>query len=378
MLQTRFFNKTIAALLLVSLLTAQPAHAISFNFCSLFFWRKAAVETLVAPAIEKARETLIQQLAENKNVPAFIKHTDTGDIPVILVTANTREILKPILDNSMGTMVVQQVGYQNDHGLMRVKENIMDVDSPGARGFGEINQTGIAWKPMESYLDRRLKSEPTGYNIIEVGYMLSPQEMADVNHYQLVRRAAIIRVPFTFKQTNVDRSKPNTLSAGEHCFIFCKSSAIGSHVQEMQTKLREYGIENTSEFLAKPEVASLIKEARFVLENAKNDERGLNWAVLHNLRSAREFRKLFSEVSDYEQNLLINWVVGYDATVAYQKLRSSLGISNDGGFSDMRNTKASFVLVYGKTTDAESFKDASFNSPGVFYSWTNNNQKRLN
>lgn len=377
MINFKFINKTLAAFIVVTLLSAQPAAAV--DFCNLFFWKKAdKVETLVAPEIEKAREALIKQLTTNKQVPAFIKQTANGEIPVILVTANSRPMLKPILDNSMGTMVVQQVGYNNDHGLMRVGQNIMDVDTPGARGFGEINQTGIAWKPVESYLDRRLKNEPSGYNVIEVGYMLSPQEMADVSHYQLVRRAAIIRVPFTFNQAHVDRSQPNTLAAGEHCFIFCKSSAIGSHVQEMQSKLKGYGITNVSEFMLKQEVASLVKEARTSLAQAKTDENGLHWAALHGLRSAREFRKLFPEIADYEQNLLINWVVGYDATVAYQQLRSSLGISSDGGFSDMRNTKASFVLVYGKSTDANAFANASFESPGVFYSWKNDNQKPLN
>jgi hypothetical protein len=221
-----------------------------------------------------------------------------------------------------------------------VGQNIMDVDSPGARGFGEINRTGIAWKPMDSYLQRRLQNETGSYNIIEVGYVLNPNELADVQHYQLVRRAAIIRVPFTFKQAYVDRSQPNTLQAGEHCFIFCKASAIGNHVYEMKQKLNENGIEDVNAFMKKTEVISLIKDARATLAKARTDENGLYWSMLHSLRSAKEFRKLFPELSSDDQNILINWVVGYDATLAYQNLRTSLGISNDGGFSDMRNTKA--------------------------------------
>lgn len=370
----------IMSFVMVGFVGVQPAQAV--NLCNLFFWKKTNKQNVEgrinAPPVEKARETLIEQLKNDSKIPSFLKQTRSGDVPVILLNANTYQQLKPVLDNSMGTMIVQQLGYKNDHGLMRVGQNIIDVDTPGARGFGEINRTGLSWKPMESYLKRRLKNESNNYYIVEVGYILSPQELADSRFYHLVRRAAIIRVPFTYGGLNVDRNQSNMLSAGEHCFVFCKGGAVSSHVREIERKLKAYGIESVSEFMKRPEVAVFVREARDYMLTLKNfDEQSLNWAVLQKLRSAKIIRKKFSNFDEHRQDLLLNWIVGYDASLAYENLRVSLGMTSDYGFGDMNNTRAAFVLVYGKSTDNKAFETATFESPGVMYSWRNDSQKPI-
>lgn len=378
MKNVRLIQKTFLSTLIAITLVGHQAHAV--DLCNLMFWKKkdAAVQ-LVAPPAAQAREAIIEQLKLEKDlVPAFLKNGRTGDVPVILLNADTQGPLKELLDNSMGTMIVQQVGYNNDHGLLRVGQNIMDVDSPGYRGFGEINNTGIAWKPMKSYLDRRKQNQNNMYYMIEVSYLLSPQEMADVKNYQLVRRAAIIRVPFTFNQDNIDRSKPNTLNAGEHCFVFCKGGVIDSHVSEMRNKLQGYGIKDVDQFMASADVKQLIQDSRFKIANVvDHNANTLNWSMIQNIPSAVKIKASFANETAEKQNELINWIVGYDATLAYQKVKRDLEISNDYGFNDLNNKRSAFVLVYGKTTDNQAFKDATFTSPGVMYSWRNDAQKPL-
>ena len=372
-LKAKLLTGTLA-ILLVTALPLERAQALNLaGFCKLIFGQGT-----VEKPLDEARRTrpgIVSHLRETPEIPAFVKKTANGDLPVILVTPKTYPLLKSVLDRSMGTMFVQQVGYNNDHGLMRVGPYIIDVDLPGHRGYGEINATGLAWKHMDSYIPRR----NTEYNMVEVGFLLSKTEYETSLYYQLIRRAAIIRVPFTFGGHEPDMTQPNTVRGGEHCFIFCKGSAISGHVHEIKREMSGMGIKDVDSFMQKEIVKTFLKDARTKLLNTRfDDTANLNWSAVNQGAMVEALRaELPQGLKDQDRAILINWIVGLDASIGYQSLRREIGITDDGGFGDMRSPRASYVLVYAKDADAARFRDASFESPGVFYSWTADNQEAI-
>lgn len=364
----------IAASFAISILTVSTPSQAQQSCAALFDVAAQASQEAVP-----TRAELVAILRENPDVPVFLKKTGVGDIPVILVTAKTFPSIEPLLEKSMGTQIVQQVGYRNDHGLMRVASHIIDVDSPGRRGFGEINETGIAWKDIGAYLKRRFLSEANQYNIIEVGYWLTPKELEIAKYYQTVRRAAIIRVPFTFGQAQNDLNQPNMLRAGEHCFVFCKGTAISSHIHEIKEKMKELGIENPDQFIQRDEVRKFLDAATDLLvEEADMGANWVSWTTVNSKAIAKSLDAVLPQQLDRTaKGSLINWIVGLDASMRYHELSRRLGISGDNGFGDMNSSRATFILMYAKTTDAPLFENATFESAGVFSNWTNENQVPL-
>lgn len=357
---------------------ATPAMAAA-PACSDLFSRGAVTFTQRASI---SRSRVLDLLKATPDVPAFLRRTTNGDVPVILLTDRTAKKIRELTDASIGTMFVQQVGYRNDHGLMRVGQNIVDVDMPGARGYGELNRNGIAWKDLQAYLLRWASAEAMGqrvYNKIEIGFLLTPQELETAKFYQIVRRASIIRVPFTFGGAQADMNQANMLSAGEHCFIFCKGSAISSHVNEIRGKMRELGINDVDAFMTKPEVQAYLDTARAaLLATNPNDGTQLNWSAVNRDEMTQSLLPILPEgLEPIQRRTLINWIVGLDASDRYNKLRTALGISYDSGTGDMNSPRASFVLVYASESNVASFREATFTSPGVFYNWDNVNQSPL-
>jgi hypothetical protein len=363
---------------LATILLASPAAHSAPNACPVMFTKISEAFEMIERS-ESARTKIKEILEQNPAIPAFVKQTPHGDLPVILVTADTAPTLKPIFENSMGTMFAQQLGYKNDHGLLRVNRFIIDADTPGARGFGEINQTGPAWKELQTYMDRRRKSEDKLSNIVEVGFVLTQKEQQSALFYQAVRRAAIFRVPFTYGANREVVDARNALSAGEHCFVFCKGAANSSHISEIQNKMRALGIKNPDAFIQTPEVVQFLNEARDLLVNkTKNDESEMNWNRINSSSLTARIESLLPQnLTNEEQKILINWIIALEVSTKYEALRDSLGLTSDGGFRDMRSSRASFIAMYGKSTDAPKFRDATFSSDGVFYSWTNEDQAPL-
>lgn len=258
--------------LLLTFATHQTAEAIYFaspKFLTDFFKKdepnpptrlahKSSQSSKQRCCSENSRQVLIDAMIKAK-IPGFIKTTPNGDMPVVLVNSNTYKKLSPHMKNSVGILIALQPDHTNDHGLLRVSENIIDVDSPGKRGFGEINKTGLTWKNVASYLKRRHENS---YVLVEVVYKVTDEELLAMDYYQRVRRAAIIRVPFTYDDVPPEKGLNNLLRSGEHCFVFSKCSAVDSHISEMKQKIETLSNLSTDKVMKDPVVQAFLKDTR--------------------------------------------------------------------------------------------------------------------
>ena len=308
----------------------------------------------------------ITLLARQKNIPNVILQTQNGPIPVLQFNDRTAPALRDILGKSLGTLVQLQPEWRNDHGMLRAFDQVIDVDTPGARGFGELHTTGLAWKNLDSWLPRRRGSQNA---VIEVGYLLSPMDQVSVKYYQTVRRAAIIRVPFTFGGGGAQIASPTRLNDGENCFSFARGSSLSGHVRQMESELRTRTGKSFQELKNTPEVAQFLLKARAEIaahppESGKlNDRLALEWP---------EAQSVLGKLGGVDATLL-NWLIGMDATTSYNELLRYLEVSGESGFSDMNHRRASFVLVYDDAASKEQFESREFQRPGIFSTWTHQN-----
>lgn len=314
----------------------------------------------------------IAQFAKKNDIPVFLKQNNHGvDVPVILLNAATGPKLKNLLENSFGTQVALQKEWKNDHGLLRAGNYIIDLDSPGARGYGEIEQTGLAWKDIQMYLPRRkFGSSPT----LEVAYLLTPIEKSIIDYYQKVRRSALFRVKFTFGGHN-GPDYPNQLNGGgEHCFIFCKAQAVQSHVSEIRMRLSSLGIKSPEKLLADPKAQSAIATIQKAINEAGPDV--LNSKMLNSKTFLDSLDGLYpSEVNTTAKKLeVLNWLVSYDSSVKYADVLENLGVSGDYGIADAISKRASVIFVYDEAADPKAFNNANYSNFGKFVSWPTTKQ----
>jgi hypothetical protein len=359
-------------ILLLLLLAPASASAIDCNqyFANLTY----KAQSVVASEEVKAARMSMQWVLKGQGIPAFLKKTASGEVPVALVNKASVEKLLPYLDNSLGTQTYMQPQYNNDHGGIRVLRQLIDVDTPGARHFGEIHRTGIAWKPLESYVKRG-----GGTPIIEVSYLLKPEEKLVADFYHRVRRAALYRVPFTFGAGVPDRNLPNMLSAGEHCFIYCKGSAVARHLSEIDEKLKAAGPKDLNEFYAKPEVVEFLQKARQAVMNA--DPAAGNSLSPTMLMENAAIKELAMKMAPAEvaanpvalQNFA-NLVVGRSVTNDYKNLLNALNVSGATSFNDMNNPRVTAVLIYDSGAAENSFREAGYETQGKFGNWSKDQQ----
>lgn len=314
----------------------------------------------------------IAQFAKKNNIPVFLKLNSRGEeIPVILLNAKTAPKLQKYLEYSFGTQVALQKDWNNDHGLLRAGEFIIDLDSPGARGYGEIEETGLAWKPLYGYLERRAHgSSPT----LEVSYLLTPNEKSVVDYYQKVRRAALFRVKFTFGGHD-GPDYPNLLkNGGEHCFIFCKAQGVYSQTSEIKQRLIGVGI-------ADPDGLLKNAKAQLALEQVQNmiNETGpkdLHSSMLSHPSTLALFKDFYPKTvkTDKQKLEILNWIISYDSTKKYGQVMNDLGISGDYGVGDAMNKRASAIFVYDEGADAAAFKEANYTNEGKMVNWPTTKQ----
>ena len=309
----------------------------------------------------------IAQFAKKNGIPVFLKQNDHGvDVPVVLLNAQSGPKLKQFLENSFGTQVALQKDWNNDHGLLRAGDYIIDLDSPGARGYGEIEQTGLAWKNVQTYLKKRhAGSSPT----LEVSYLLTPNEKSIIDYYQKVRRAALFRVKFTFGGHH-GPDYPNLLKGGgEHCFIFCKAQAVHSHVSEIKSRLSALGVKNPDQFLEDPKAQNAIERVQDFINDTRADD--LSSRLLNSKTILALFKDLYPEsiTTDSKRLEFINWIVSYDSSKKYAEVLETLGVTGDYGIDDAINKRASVIFVYDEGADAKAFNNATYKNFGKFVSW---------
>ncbi len=309
-------------------------------------------------------------------VPVFLKTTRAGDVPVVLVNHETAPQLWWFFESSLGTQVQFQVTHTNDHGLVRVADQIIDVDTPGSRGFGEVNATGIAWKPLKTYLPRR---HANSYPIVEVAYALTPAEKRAAQYYQRVRRAAIVRVPFTFGGNRSDLKLPNMLDkTSEHCFVFCKASGLRQQIAQIKAEIEAYGIADAEQFLELPEVQKYLANAqsKIMAADATNPA-DLMPTVATRSKDLKILKPVLPAAlrKSAGRNVFANWLIGLDATSRYYRLMQTLAVSGDSGAADMNNPRVTAILIYDTIDYAQAFANGTYSKKGSAHSWDRRNQR---
>lgn len=324
----------------------------------------ARMDGLTADQVSEMRGDLVKRV-QREGVPAFYKRVAPGrEIPVVLVDAQTYGKIQPVMDHTIGPQVVLQPDWKNDHGSLHILGHLIDVDTPGARGFGEIHQTGLAWKPIGGYLQRRGQG---AYTILETAFAVTPDEARVADYYHRVRRGALVRVKFTFTQVNYPAGTPNLLQhGGEHCFVFCKAGAVRSHVQEIASKIEQMGIPDVRAWLAQDSVREFLNAAS-VRVMAADVTKGL----APNMLETPELLQLLGAAvpANFPKNRLpelANWVVGYDASAKYQELVERLGFQGGVGIEEAASPRALAIFVYTDSSHAPAFRDGSFTAKGIF------------
>ncbi len=314
----------------------------------------------------------IAQLAKKKNIPVFLKQNEKGEsIPIILLNKTTSPKLKGLIENSFGTQIALQKDWNNDHGLLRAGNYIIDLDTPGARGFGEIEETGLAWKNVHSYLTH---TGPDSSPTLEVAYLLTPDERSTVDYYQKVRRAALFRVNFTFADYDAGNFPSQLKNGGEHCFLFCKATEVTTHIQEIKQKLSSFGVKDPNKFLKDPKVALALKEIRELFNNTDPDS--LNSNILNNKKVLDLLSGLYPKgVATNDQKLaFVNWLTSYDSSVRYNSAMKTLGVTEDLGVEDAINSRVSVIFVYDENAEVSTFSNATYSNYGKFISWPTTKQ----
>ncbi len=311
--------------------------------------------------------------AKKNGIPVFIKQNASGEkIPFVLVNRESAPRLKSFIENSYGTDVALQPGYGNDHGLMRTGNFIIDVDAPGHRGYGELHKTGLAWKEFSSYTSRRTTDSGT---MLEVSYLVTPEEKQIIDFYQRIRRAAIFRVKFAFKDFKTEDHPFLLNSGGEHCFIFCKAQAVTSHLYELQGKLKAMGLQNPDEFLARKDIQEKMNLFRdFILGYDANQ-------LVPELATHPKILDFFEGAYPLSINTVekkaefLRWLVSYEGSKNYNRVLKDLGVTQDYGVGDARNKRVSAILVYDESANKENFNKGIYESKGAFTSWPSGPQK---
>lgn len=317
----------------------------------------------------------VASFAKKNDIPVFIKHNTWGeDIPFILVNRESAPKLKNFIENSYGTNVALQPGYANDHGLMRTGNYIIDVDAPGYRGFGELHKTGLAWKEFGTYTSRRTTQSGT---ILEVTYLVTPEEKKIIDFYQRIRRAAIFRVKFAFKDFKTPDHPFLLNNGGEHCFIFCKAQAVSSHLYELQGKLVKLGLQNPDEFIARKGIQEKMNLFRdFILgydPNRLAPELATHPQILDFFDGAYPLSINTAE----KKAEFLRWLVSYDGSKNYNRVLKDLGVTQDYGVGDARNKRVSAILVYDESANKENFNKGVYETKGAFTSWPLGPQKSV-
>ncbi len=313
--------------------------------------------------------------AIRNNVPAL--ETDYN-VPILLVNKETVKSLRPLLATSIGIQVALQPAWKNDHGLLRVGTSIIDMDTPGARGFGELHRTGLAWKDVQEYTAR--KNDGTS-KVIEVLYSLTPEELQTATVYQRVRRAAIYRVPFTFGGGAANNNHPNMIPhGGENCFSFCRGTSLSSQVSYMQSEVQKLTGQSFVELKKTQEVSQFLSEAiqKIAAVTDVNSAAALNNSMVMNLKQTKSVTDLLAkDKSAEDQQILLNWLVALETSTKYANLLRTLEVGSGSGWEGSRNSRTTAILVHDVTANREKFVDPQYTLPGIFNTWKHADAKPL-
>lgn len=321
------------------------------------------------------RDGLVAALLANQ-IPAVAIPTAKGPIPAILMNAETAPHLTNLLDRSLGTIVNYQPEYNNDHGMIRLFQVLADMDTPGARRAGELHQTGISWTGLNSYLQY---AQGRSRVKVEVVYSLTPEEARAAKTYHLMRRAAIVRVPFTFGGRNRQVGLMNLLErSGEHCFVFCSGSGVSGQIQEIRQVFTKYNLGTIDEVIAREDVKMWIKAVEDKLnQTSASDGHSLNATLPLRVGIPESLKEATSQMTPETRAEMLNWLAGYSISQSYLGLTRTLGIQGDTAYNGIQNPRAVAVFIYDGVASAEQFMSPEYTALGKFSNWSHQNSKPL-
>jgi hypothetical protein len=215
---------------------------------------------------------------------------------------------------------------------------------------------------MDSLLAIRNKAGDAHGVLLEVAYALKPEELEVADYYQKMRRASLVRAPFVLDTVRSDLNLPNTLlenGTAENCYVFCKGLAINNQIATIQKNLKNLGIPDVNQFYADPRTQDFLSRVRKYLLSANPSVP----AAMHFNVVDPYLPILASYFQPIDQNTLRsigNWVVGLDASARYRDLLRNLKVTNDVMAADINNPRATALLIYDSTAEADRFKDATY------------------
>ena len=333
-----------------------------------------------APNLQKVKTDLQDQI-RSQQIPARMTRGQQNRIPVVLLNNTTATQLSPYIQKSMGTQVVYQPDWNNDHGLVRINNVIADMDAPGARRFGELHATGIQWKDLYKYVELRSQPGRGRQVLMEVSYVLNRSESEVASIYHTMRRSAIVRVPFTFGGRQGNLEQRNMLkNSGEHCFIFCSGGGIHSQIREIADSYQKMKLGDIEVILKDSEVEAFLDKVDYVLTTSQktNQERYMSPDIAQHIKGYPELtQRIFKDLNADQKIEAMNWIIAYRASKNYQTLIRTLKVSGDTGYRDISNPRATALLIYDNGITAEQFTSPNYSANGKFSSWTHQNTDAL-
>ncbi len=331
-------------------------------------------------------------------VPVMLKQTRVGPIPVALVNPVDVDDLKTFFDHTVGFSIQHQPQHSTDHGTIRIGNTLMDVDSPGRRGYGEIHQTGLSWFQLASHVRHNDPLAPGNEAMvperrIEIVYLPTDSQMKSLKYYQWARRAAIFRVPYNYGGGRSNLQLPGTLQRfQEHCFTYSMGRGLGDQIAEMEQIISSRFGRAAHDLLAQENVARFLLKARDritawqptydVVADARifEPEAVLRMTEIEAGGAAPQtllslLDPLLPNASPSEKLKAANWLIALDSTLQYQQVMGELGYQGSYSFAEIHNPTAAAVAVYDFDRNAfGAFTNGSYTSSGQTGTWTSDGQ----
>jgi len=367
----------LVAILPTQLVFAQPGKDCQKYYEDVVTQSRNADLTVKDPtpqAVKQVRGNLVRYLKE-AGVPAFVRKTKNGDLPIVLLNKETYPRLGYILDNSLGMAASLHPGGRTDHGMFRNRTKLIDLYNPGDRwNSGEFHRTGIAWKDLQDYLPRR---KADSRNILDLSYLVSLEEREAMEYYHRTRRAAVFRAPYANWGSKIEDHPQFLCGGGEHCYTFPIAAGAQSHVSEMHQRIGKLGVKDPQTFMASRSTKDLLGSVkRQVLdEDADNYLKMEYKALLDRPETLEKLDQILGENTlKKEQKIeMLAYMVGIDATRQYKGLLDKLSI--EGGYSNILqydNPRATALFIYDDSpTAAQRFNDGTYETISDNYSFRN-------
>jgi len=311
--------------------------------------------------------------------PAFLRKTQNGDLPIILLNNDTYPKVKEFIESSMGMTVSLHPKNASDHGWIRSGENLVDLYNPGQRNIpgGELHETGLSWKLLSKYHAQRKEHSR---KMMDMAFSLNKKDLNTVEYLQRVRRSAMYRNDYAFYDG--DRNKFFEMSkieknhrldcSGEHCYTYPMLSYASSQVSSIISQLKKMNIDY-SIIKNDPRVLEFQRTAREQI--LKSDVYNSETFNYFDLMDNNELRNLLKDIlpkgiTKKDEIKVMSYLASIPGIEDYKNLLSSLNIHSN--FIDFNNARASALFIYDNAPEAaQKFRDATYSVQGKHYSLSN-------